>query len=885
MSDLGSLLREHYEEIAPPINVEGLADRLLTEERLHPTPSKSKGVLVAVAAALIVLLVIGGTTMLIMLNQGEVVDEPVPTTVPSTTLPDETAPDVIDPGPDESALPTVADVGLPFTVLDSEGDVGAGASVIVGTDGIPLVAYTYHPVHSDEPSEIRIATCADAACSAAGSVRTIADVARPAEEGGWPLAVEIRALLPTDGLPIVIWSEWEDAEGGGQSYLRSYKCTDAVCTDGTLVDVHRLDGNELWVGAGSDNTPVVAQGLGEWMNKSLRITKCDDPACAEPAESSVVDLAGVGWGIAVTFDSEGDPVIAAALTDEEGAAPTLGVARCGDALCSEAPQFVDTGVTVRELSAVALDSDNRPIILVESLTAGPEAFDQFNDLALVACTDAACSEQPVLTPMTTSTTADGGDIDPFGSLVVADEGAVTVLHTSGGAIRALTCDDPTCEGGVVDVAAIPQVGMSETVLTLDTAGNPVVAIHSNTDLGVFVCSEPTCAADQVLSFSDMPAPKWATTIAAPGDVSFNGMNPSIEIGPDGYPVIGYAGLSTNRGPEGERVTVPKLMICGDAGCVASTTKELTEDAWWVSMTVLPDGRPVAAYSTWSEESETDELFIVWCSDPVCSTWTTEKIAESGWTNSTVPLVSHPDGSVTVVYQNGDDYYVYLVTCSEGACEGAESVKIDSLVDPNDKEWGLRYWMNTLDVAMLPDGRPVIAAAQDNGELRYVECLDTACAESQRVLIDRTYDANGTVEVGPSGLPILAHYDDGELTVTACHDTGCSDMTTTATGEATATFIAQVTASIAFGSDGNPMIAYWAPRALMLAECHDPMCTESTVDVFAAVRTYDLAVLPNGSPVLTYFAHSAEDPPLGEEEFGALVDLRVAECTSGTCVGD
>jgi hypothetical protein len=885
MSDLGSLIREHYEEIAPPIEVDQLADHLLTKERLQPTPSRARGVLVAVAAALVVLFVIGGTTLFIQLNQSdEVIDEPpFTTTLPSTTMPEEPPPDAA-PGPDESALPTVADVGLPFTVLDREGDVGAGASVIVGDDGVPLVAYTFHPTHSDDPSEIRLATCADAACAAAGDVVTIAEVHQPAgspEEGG-PVAVEIRALLPDDGLPIVIWSEWEDVEVGGMSYLRGYKCSDPGCSDGTLSDIDTVERHNLWAAIGPDNLPLIAWSTGDWRNVKIHTRKCSDPACEDTIEAVTVDIPELSWPVAVTVDGANLPVFATSLVEEaDDVVPTLDIVRCNDPACAEPPQIVDTGVPVRELSAVAVDSGDRPVVLAASpLEGGMDSPDQ---IVLISCGDPSCSGSPVVTPMI-APTSDRGDIEPFGSIALADDGAVTVLHTSGGAIHAVTCADPTCSGGVTDVAVIPEVGWSETALALDPASNPVMAIHANTDLGILVCIEPTCASSQVLPFPDIPAPEWATTVAASADVSFNSMNPSIEIGPDGYPVIGYAGLSTNRGPEGEPITVPKLMICGDDGCTASTTRELTDDAWWVSMTVLPDGRPVAVYSAWTDSWETEELFVVWCKDPECTTWTTEKIAESGWLNSTVPLIAHPDGSVTVVYQDSDDYYVYLISCFEGACEGVEPVKIDSLVDPNDSEWGQRWWMNTLDAALLPDGRPVIAASQDNGELRYVECLDAACSESQRILIDRTHDANGSIEIGSDGMPLLAHYDDGELTVTACHDTGCLDVTTTPIGEAMATSIGAVTPSIAFGPDGNPMITYWAPRALMLAECHDPMCTDATVDVFSNVRTYDLTVLPNGSPVIAYFAFSEEEPPPGEEEFGQLVDLRVAECTSGTCVG-
>lgn len=877
MSDLNSLLREHYEEIAPPIDVDRLADRLLTNERLQPTPSRPRGVLVAMAAALVVLLVVGGTALFVQLTQSDdVIEEPSATTTTPTTLLEEAPPDI---GPDESALPAIGAVGLPFTVLDREGDVGAGASVIVGDDGIPMVAYAFRPIEEGVASEIRLATCADAACAAAGSVATIAEIHEPAgrPEEAAAVMVEIRALLPDDGLPIVVWSEWDEAEDGGQSYLKAYKCSDPTCSDGTLTTIDDSATSGLWVVVGPDNLPVIAQRIGDWENVSIDMTRCGDPACAGPVETSTVGLPEVGWSLVVTVDGANLPVIAAQLT-AAGGLSSLGVARCTDPICADVPLIIDTGIPVGELSAIALDANDQPVVLASgSSSEGPN-----DQLILVACMDPACTDDPVITVIAEPET--GGDVDPFGSLAVGKDGAVTTLNTYSGEIHVVTCADPTCAGGAVDVPVLPDLGWTQSDLAMMPDGVPAIAIHANTDLGVFVCSDPACATTRVPPLPDAPGPEWAATIAAAADVQFSGTNPSIEIGPDGYPVIAYLGFGTDRGPEGEHVAGPKLMVCGDTGCTTSTTQVINDESAWVAMVIRTSGLPAIVYTDWTDDWSTDQLFVAWCDDSECSTWTTEKIDETDWFSAAVGVASRADGSVAVVSQNGN-YYVNLVSCGDGTCEGAESVRIDSLIDPNDNEWGMRWWMNSLDLAVLPDGRPVVAAAQSNGELRYVECTDSACSDSQGTTIDRTLDdVTAAVAVGPSGLPILAHYDDGELTVTACHDTGCQDTTVTTIGEATASGTGSVRPSIAFGADGNPMITYWAPRAVMLAECHNAMCTDSNVDVFAAVRTYDLAILPNGSPVVTYFAYSDEVPPPGEEEFGPLVDLRVAACTSGTCVG-
>jgi hypothetical protein len=876
MPELGSLLRDHYEAIAPPIDVEHLTDRLHTQERLRPASRVPRGVLVAVATALIVLLVVGGTTLLIQFTRSDVIEE----TPPTTMVPDEPAPlpdptPEVAPDPDGVAVPRMADVGLPFTVLDRNGDVGAGASVIVGDDGIPVVAYAFHPTVIGEPSEIRIARCGDAACTAPGDVTTIADLHQPSvpPEQGSDVYVAIRALLPDDGVPIVVWREWDEAEDGGASFLRTYKCSDPTCSGGTLTTIDDHAGSGLWAAVGPDNLPLTAQRTGDWNNIGMTITKCTDPSCAGAVETERFEMPGVGWGLTVTVDDANLPVIVAEMAGEGDGSSSLALARCSDPICAEPPQLTDLGIPANGLSAVALDPQNRPIILTGTQSSGPESSDQ---LMLVACTDATCSASPVVTPLITL----GSDGEPFGSLAMGAGGAVAIANSSGGTIRVATCATPQCGGGV-DVAVLPDASGWPTIdIALGSAGRPVIAIHTNSDLGVFVCDDTTCATSQRTPLSDVPGPDWATTTVSRADVSLSGTNPAIGIGPDGSPVIGYLGFGSDLGPEGERVAGPKLLVCDDTECATPATQPLNDEAAWVAMTTRPNGLPVAVYTAWTDDFETDQLFVAWCEDPKCSSWTAEKIDETDWFNSTTRIASRPDGSIVIVYQNGN-YYVSVVSC-----EDADSFQIDSLVDPNDTEWGLRWWMNSLDVAVLPDGRPVIAAAQSNGELRYVECTDPTCTDSRRATIDQTLEGvTSAIAVGPNGLPVLSYYDDGELTVAACHDTGCNNPTLTALSEATAAGTASVTPSVAFGSDGNPMIAYWAPRALVLAECHNPMCTSSTVDVFAAVRTYDLAVLPNGSPILAYFAYSDREPPAGEEEFGALVDLRLAICTSGTCVAN
>jgi hypothetical protein len=869
MPDLGTLLREHYESIAPPIDVDAMTDRLVSDESAPRGLVRLNGLMVSVAAALVVLFVVGGIALLIRMNTSA--DVPVvenPTT--TTTAQEESFPDAVPP-PIENAPASAVDVGLPFTVLDREGDVGEGITVFVGADGIPHIAYIRTTQQEGAPTEIRVATCSDSACTSAGIAVTIAETLPP--ESGRRMVRNVAAIVPADALPLVAWIEFDETEDGGDTALRVYKCADTSCSGGSVSEVGAAESwSQLEIALGVDDLPVLAFSAQE----SIHLVVCSDAACEGPVDTSVLDFQGLNTPMAMAVGEDGLPVLAFGrfIGDGEPAA-SLTVARCTDTRCADAPVVVDTGIAGHGVEGMGLDANGNPVMVIAS--PGSEGHES-GSLMLVACTDLGCADAPVVTSL--FELALDGEFGSFGSMDVAADGSVTVLYVSG-VVTVITCGDPACADGPVIVDVLPSSGYRDTDIALGQSGNPVIGIYASTDAGVFVCSDRTCGASKVEPLSSLPDSAWAATRVAPADVQFDGANPSIDIGVDGNPVVAYLGRSGERGPEGEPVAVPKLLLCEDAACTSSATVQLDDDGTFPVLAIGTDGVPVVAYSKWVDEGA--ELLFAWCADTDCSTWTTDKIT-MGWLASPAALALRPDGSLVAVYQDLDDYYVYIVNCAEGTCSDTTPIRVDSLIDDNGTEWGQRWWMNNVAVALLPDGRPVIAAAQMNGELRYVECADAPCSKSTMTVIGEPTLDSVTVDlvVGSHGLPLMAYYNDGTLTMAACEDTACSDVTLTDLGVATASWVSSVTPSLVIGPDGLPMVAYWAPRSLMLAQCRDITCSESSVEPFADVRTYDLAVLADGSPVLSYFVFSEDQQETGEEHFQRPVDLWLSLCIDGAC---
>lgn len=873
MPDLGTLLREHYESVAPPIDMEALADRLVTNGPARRGVARLNGLAVAAGAALIVLMLVGGVALFLQMNISSdvpVVEEPT-STVPTNedALPVEPSPDDVPP-PIDNAPVSAVDVGLPFTVLDREGDVGQGITVFVGEDGIARIAYLRGSQREGDPAEIKVATCSDASCTSAASVATIAETLPP--ESGMRMVRQVAAVVPADGLPLIAWIEFDETEDGGDTALRVYKCANPSCTDGSVSEVSAAESwAELMIATGSDGLPVLAFSAQE----AIHVVTCGDSACEGPASTSVLDVEGLNTPMAMVVDDLGLPVFALGRHTGDGMSASLTIVRCADSRCTDAPVIVDTGIAGHGVEGMDLDANGMPVMAIAS--QGAEG-DEGGSLMLIACTDLECADAPIVTSL--YDLALDGEFGSFGSMDVAADGSVTVLYVSG-PVTVITCGDPACVDGPVLVDVLPSGGYSETDIALTSLGFPVIGIYAGTDAGVFVCSDVTCAASKVEPLSSTPGSEWSAHIVAPSDVQFSGANPSIDIGADSSPVVAYLGYSGDRGPEGEPVAVPKLLLCDDASCTSSATVELDDDGTFPVLAIGADGVPVVSYSRWGDVGA--ELLFAWCADADCSAWTTDKI-DVGWLASPAAMALRPDGSLVAVYQDLDNYYAYIVNCAEGTCGDTTPIRIESLIDDNGTEWGFRWWMNNVDVALLPDGRPVIVAAQTNGEVRYVECADALCTESTMTVIGEPALDTVTADlvVGSNGLPLMAYYNDGTFTMAACENTACDPVTLTDLGIAKADWISSVTPSLVVAPDGLPIVAYWAPRSLMLARCHDIPCSESDVVPYADVGTFDLTVRADGSPVLTYFVFSEDQPDSGDERFQKPVDLWLSLCSGGSC---
>ena len=192
------------------------------------------------------------------------------------------------------------------------------------------------------------------------------------------------------------------------------------------------------------------------------------------------------------------------------------------------------------------------------------------------------------------------------------------------------------------------------------------------------------------------------------------------------------------------------------------------------------------------------------------------------------------------------------------------------------------------IALGADGLPIIAHITNTGNRLVVsKCSDNACANgSTRTIIDAAGSGlrNPDLAIGADGLPVVSYtgagFDGSELRVLKCTNAACSTAPLIRVVDGSATAFVGERSSIAIGSDGIPVIAYYnsTATALKVAKCANSTCggtaTITTVDDPAGSdvgSATSIAVPSDGRPVIAY-----HDATAGT--------LKLARCANAACTG-
>ena len=212
----------------------------------------------------------------------------------------------------------------------------------------------------------------------------------------------------------------------------------------------------------------------------------------------------------------------------------------------------------------------------------------------------------------------------------------------------------------------------------------------------------------------------------------------------------------------------------------------------------------------------------------------------------------------------------VLKCGNAACTAGNTITF--MGDPH------RIYDSS--IAVPPDGLPVISYYDDEmTALKVAKCGNAACTAGNTIT---TVDEAGLTGFGPSiaigtdGLPVIAYWDGTEeaLKVAKCGNPACSGPNAITTVDNPGNNVGNY-ASIAVGSDGLPVITYWdlTDHVLKVAKCGSAACTMdntiTVVDSANAGREMSIAIGHDGYPVISYQDLTGNG-------------LKIAKCGNGAC---
>jgi len=291
-------------------------------------------------------------------------------------------------------------------------------------------------------------------------------------------------------------------------------------------------------------------------------------------------------------------------------------------------------------------------------------------------------------------------------------------------------------------------------------------------------------------------------VATPDSTGSVGTSTSVAIGTDGNPVVAYYDSSNSN---------LNILKCGNSSCTAgnsTTTPDSTGSVGsYTSLAIGTDGNPVVAY--YDEDNKT--LKILKCGNSACTTGNSVTTADNiGWVGQYTSLAIGTDGNPVVAYLDWGNGWLKILKCGNSSCtSGNTKTTVDT------KVWVGQY----TSLAIGTDGNPVVAYYNySSSDLNILKCGDSACTSGNTTTTVESVNVVGqytSLAIGTDGNPVVAYYDgtNGNLNILKCGNSACTAGNSTTIPDSTGS-VGSYT-SLAIGTDGNPVVAYYDSTNLNL----------------------------------------------------------------------
>jgi hypothetical protein len=350
--------------------------------------------------------------------------------------------------------------GAPLVVaLDTAGTVGDHASVAIGVDGLPVIAY-----RDGGNGDLKVLHCGNEACTGGNQATTVDS------PGGASVGTDASIAIGADGLPVVAYKDTTAFD------LKILHCGNVACTAGnvaTSVETGPANvGSDTSIAIGLDGLPLVSYV--DVTNADLKVLHCGNAACTSGNSAVVADPGPVGadTDTSLAIGADDLPVISFYDADDGD----LAILHCTNASCSAGTvASPDTEDWVGDFASLAIGTDGLPVVSYRDGTAG--------GLSVLHCGNAACTSGNLITPVDLTASPLGYDT----SIAVGAEGFPVVSYFDGATndLKVLRCGSVDCATGneALTLDATGSVGR-QTAIVLGADGLPVIAYfdESNGDL-------------------------------------------------------------------------------------------------------------------------------------------------------------------------------------------------------------------------------------------------------------------------------------------------------------------------------------------------------------------------------------------------------------------
>jgi hypothetical protein len=301
-----------------------------------------------------------------------------------------------------------------ITTVDSSGQVGTYTSIMIGTDGFPLISY-YDATNGD----LKVLKCSTASCSGSNVITTV--------DSAGDVGTYSSLTIGFDSLPVISYYDV------GNGNLKVAKCGDPFCASAntlTILDSTGDVGLHTSVAIGTDGLPVISYYDATGAN--LKALKCGNPSCSSGNIITALDSTGdVGSYTSITIGMDSFPVIS--YYDVTNA--NLKVVKCGNAACSAGNTItaLDSVGDVGSHTSITVGQDGLPII---------SYYDGTNfDLRVVKCGNAACSLSNIIANVDS-----GGFAGAHTSITIGTDGlpVITYYDGSNGDLKFAKCANLFC---------------------------------------------------------------------------------------------------------------------------------------------------------------------------------------------------------------------------------------------------------------------------------------------------------------------------------------------------------------------------------------------------------------------------------------------------------